>query len=581
MQPARQELGPWEPVLTFLGGDVAAVLPLTDVGLNGAIAGRELYDSLKPLLTWQQNLGVSGGAEGSGGGGPQKNLGDIVVLLRQAQPGLRAAREHIDTALAAYHRIEGMSLSGEMGQMAAKLSNHASELNELDDAAGVLIDSPDLLASLIGESGQKTYLVLAQNNDELRPVGGFISTFGLLVVQDGQLIAHEFGPTTNSPLLTPPQQPCPSASPPWWIQLQKPAWGCWDAQWTADFPTMAQEAKWFYEHGNNPHSPVDGVIALDQTGMELLLDGLGSVTVPDYSEVITGSNLRDRVYYYRLKGAQSGESSLHKEFLSSLFGAVVDQDLAHLSAHQVNALMGALKDAVGGKHLLFYFTDPDLQALTVRLGADGSIRQAGGGGDYVGDYLYVVDTSMEEKVSYSINEQIAYYGQINTDDSVTGEATVSWAYPTEAVTADPAIANMVRLGKQTPWLVDLTRVYLPGGSKWLSMESNYPAYFGGEAGKLLVGTRAEVHAGESKQVLYRYQVPSCVQHEGDTSVYQLFVQKQPGTRDFPLRVRIALPPGRVLLSTTPGAKAGAVGGIMAVEFDTTLAADQTFRVTFR
>jgi hypothetical protein len=583
IRTAHQELEPWGPVLGLIGGDAAAVLPLTDVGLHGAEGGQEFYDSMKPLLTMYFKAGGadSVGMPGTPGlpevskpPGEQRTLQEFITLLRQAQPGLRAAREELNTALSTYRLIDRGALSGEVAEMADKLDRHIPELTQLDDAASVLLDVPDLLTSLTGMDGPKSYLVLAQNNDELRPLGGFIGTFGLLTVQNGQIVDHEFGPTTDSPDLTAPTEPCPATSPSWWIQFKLPVWECWDSQWTGDFPTMAQQAKWFYDHGGNAHAPVDGIIALDQTGTEMLLNALGPVSVPDYNEVVTGSNLRARIYYYRLKGKESGQGSLHKEFLASVFQAIVEQNLVQLSAAHLSALWGALTEAVAGTHLLFYFTDPLLQKQVAQFGADGAIRPASG------DYLYVMDTSLQEKVWYSINERIDYSAIINQDKSVTGQATLSWTYPLEAVATDPAISNQVQRGHATPWLLDLTRIYLPERSNWTSMNSHYPTYFESEAGKLLVGTRVDLQAGESKQVRYDYQVPSVVQQEGDHSVYTLLVQKQPGTKAFPLGVHVTLPLGAQPLSTTPTATVSGQG-VLTVDFETTLAADTTFTIGFR
>ncbi|MDQ3929570.1 MAG: DUF4012 domain-containing protein, partial [Chloroflexota bacterium] len=416
LRAARGELALWEPLLSFAGGDAGAVVPLTDVALHGAIAGQQFYESLKPLYDWVQAFRREGTTATPQG---KEKIAEAISLLRAARPGLGRAREELKGALAAYDSIDRASSSGEIAEMVTRLDKYAPQLRALDDIAGVLIDAPDLLTSLVDSGDQKTYLVLAQNNDELRPLGGFISTFGVLVMRDGQLVAHHFGTTTDSPNLMPPSEPCPSRSPEWWIQLKIPVWGCWDTQWTGDFPTMAQQAKWFYEHGNNPYSPVDGVIALDQTGMGLLLNALGPVNVPEYNEVVTGTELRSKVYYYRLKAQESQEGALHKEFLGGIFKALVTRDLTALIGARAPAFIEALRECVARKHLLFYFTDPKLQGAISKLGADGTLRST------EGDYLYVVDTSLQEKVFGSISEQIEYSALIGPDDIVTGEATIT------------------------------------------------------------------------------------------------------------------------------------------------------------
>jgi hypothetical protein len=43
------------------------------------------------------------------------------------------------------------------------------------------------LPSILGKDGIKTYLILFQNNMELRPTGGFIGSYGLATFDSGRL----------------------------------------------------------------------------------------------------------------------------------------------------------------------------------------------------------------------------------------------------------------------------------------------------------------------------------------------------------------------------------------------------------
>lgn len=44
---------------------------------------------------------------------------------------------------------------------------------------------------LVGFEEPETYLFLLQNNHELRPTGGFIGTYGILKLQDGEIKEFE------------------------------------------------------------------------------------------------------------------------------------------------------------------------------------------------------------------------------------------------------------------------------------------------------------------------------------------------------------------------------------------------------
>ncbi len=46
---------------------------------------------------------------------------------------------------------------------------------------------------LLGVDQAQSYLVLAQNRDELRATGGFISGIGLLTIKDGKILQFDLG----------------------------------------------------------------------------------------------------------------------------------------------------------------------------------------------------------------------------------------------------------------------------------------------------------------------------------------------------------------------------------------------------
>lgn len=60
----------------------------------------------------------------------------------------------------------------------------------------VLLNSPELLTAAFGLGDQQDYLILSQNSDELRPSGGYISTYGWLSVRNGRIVDYGYSPTT-------------------------------------------------------------------------------------------------------------------------------------------------------------------------------------------------------------------------------------------------------------------------------------------------------------------------------------------------------------------------------------------------
>jgi hypothetical protein len=563
---AQAEVRFFVPLLDLVGGDAGALPHLIDLAVNTSVAGQELYAGLEPLLaaqlaepdnpTWVNRM----------------KLGQrIIEPLLASHPHLLNARDHLAEALAARAQIDRTALSQE--EVIAALAEVDEQLPRLYKLADLLAAMPNRLTNLLGLQKQKVYLILSQNNDELRPTGGWIGAYGVLVVEKGEIVAYEFH-SSYSPILRPPDEECPGENPAWWIQLLEPVWRCFYAQWTADFPTLARQVEWFYEQGGNTPAPIAGVIAIDLMGMETLLAALGPVELPAYGEVIDVGNMRTRFYDYRARSI-NGEEEIHKRFLASMFEAVTNRP-SEASPEQMVAILNALVRSLREKHLLLYFEDPDLAAWVAELNGDGAIHPT------MDDYLFVVDSSLIGKVYNSIEESIEYEVMINPDGTLAGQVTINWFFPASAVETDPAIAHQFAGTGQSPTFGNMARVYIPQGSLWVGTKgNNSPTQFAEEGGKLMLGNWVVVAPGERQQIRHYYLVPTKIEQIDGRSYYRLTVQKQPGTQAHSLTVRVILPEKVELIASTPKASVVYEEGQTMVEFETRLATDQTFEVVFR
>lgn len=108
---------------------------------------------------------------------------------------------------------------------------------DLADFHRVLLASPDLLTAALGLNETQSYLILAQNNDELRPSGGYLSTYGWMTVRNGRITKYDYQATTTTSPNPPPETLASQVQiPEWWIQYRQPLYAAWDSSWHVDFP---------------------------------------------------------------------------------------------------------------------------------------------------------------------------------------------------------------------------------------------------------------------------------------------------------------------------------------------------------
>ena len=139
---------------------------------------------------------------------------------------------------------------------------------------------------LLGDDKPKKYLVIFQNNMELRPTGGFIGSFGLLTFDKGRLSEMVVNDVYSADgqlkgHVDPPE--------PIYKYLGEGGWYLRDANWDPSFPVSAQKIEWFLEKEIGEH--VDGVIALDLNFIKRMLLVSGPVNLPEFGLLIDKDNL--------------------------------------------------------------------------------------------------------------------------------------------------------------------------------------------------------------------------------------------------------------------------------------------------
>ena len=114
----------------------------------------------------------------------------------------------------------------------------------------------------------RTYMVMLQNNYELRPGGGFLGQYAVVKVKDGAVISQTF---EDANLLD--QRINAKVTPPYPLtrKMQIKKWKFRDSNFSPDFPTNVEKAEYFYRMAGG-HEKFDGVVAVNTKCVVSLLD---------------------------------------------------------------------------------------------------------------------------------------------------------------------------------------------------------------------------------------------------------------------------------------------------------------------
>jgi len=548
-----------------LNGDIEATLQQLDAAQELAAAAENMLDGLQPTLFFL----VSG--DDSETLVAQISSGErMVELLDIGRGSFVSASEHLITARSMIDQIEALNVSPEVLLNLRSMNGYFDQLSNIND---LLLDAPELLTRALGLQAMQSYLVLGQNSDEIRPSGGYISTYGWMTVRAGRILEYDYSANTST---TPNPPPAFLADelyiPSWWLQYDEPIYAAFDGSWYADFPSTAALAKWFYDNGANPHAPVDGVIAIDIVGFEYIMEALGSVEVPEYEEIVTSQNFREMVYSIRAQDVGDRE---HKQFVAALYEQIfADWQSIDRDQETSSALLGATLRALQEKHIMLYFADERLNQAVHLLGWSGTQEPA-----TENDYLMVADANLGNKASRSVVRQITYDVNIHEDGALSSRASIAYDYPSFLTDNDPAFDPE---NHGTLDYYNLMQVFVPAGSVLTDMNNFFapPEVVVDEYWTQFISPFV-IPYDNAERFQLSYDTPRLVQEEGPYRRYQLLLQRQPGRLSESVNVQVSLPVNAQIVSTSPPATTSFNLGQPILEFRIELLTDQWIEVLYR
>lgn len=439
-----------------------------------------------------------------------------------------------------------------------------------------------LYPRLGGFREKQVYLLLLQNSMELRPTGGFIGSIALVTTQDGSLVDLQI-----QDVYTVDGQLRGHVDPPLPIReiIGQEHWYLRDSNWDVDFPSAAARAAWFYEKETGIR--VDGVIAISTPFIVNLLSVTGPLTLVDYNDRITSQNFYGKSLFYTQADFFPG-STQKKDFLGSLTRTLIDQLTTSRSLNAVNVFR-AFTSALGGRDLMIYFRDPELQGTITQFGWSGNVYSlpgcAGAGTSCLFDPLMVVEANLGvNKANYFVTRRLARSVKIEQDGGVRESVTVSFANASEGQVAvsEGVYRSYVRF--VIPLDATIEEVRLNGSAiPFRDTKSKNPpampyAEYSDKPG--ILGVALEIPPGGNAQLSVEYRPTAKLQFTQEGATYELFVQKQAGLSDTPADIAIEFPVfwEANMVNTQEGEQFLAKEG--RLEYNTTLSKDVVIRFQF-
>ena|GEM_PF-1267933 len=440
----------------------------------------------------------------------------IMTVLSISRPQLKLALDDFDAARTLLDAINPSDLDT---STRAQVAEGQAKIATLRDIISQVYDLASVLPDILGHNGARHYLILFQNNSELRPTGGFIGSYAILTFADGKFENLFTDNVYNPDGQIQVQGLC--KLPPKPLQKLTQCWGMRDANWSPDFPTSAQQVMSLYETGSGNN--VDGMIGITPEVVRDLLALTGPVYLPQWNEVVTADNVVSLIQYKVTVEFAADQDP--KRFLIDLSQVVLDRVL-HLNRADWTKAFDILKSNLAQKDIQLYMENPQAQLLLSRNSWSGEVQSS------TADYLMVNTANLSAtKASQFIVPRYRLITTIATDGTITDKLTItyqhtgSWEWPSDHV-------------------INYQRIYIPKGSTLieattaeqtegkLSITEVYE-----ELGKTVLSDTIRIVPSSSLMLSYTYTLPFKIS-TAEGAAYTSVIQKQAGTGEIPLEREI-------------------------------------------
>lgn len=450
------------------------------------------------------------------------------------------------------------------------LTRFDSQLVEnLTTAREMLLEAKEgmlLLPDLVGVYGKRTYLVLFQNNMELRPTGGFIGSLALVTFDGGKLIDFQVLDVYSAD-----GQLKGHVEPPEPIRryLGEAGWYLRDSNFSPDFLVSSVRAGWFLE--KEIGRKVDGVVGIDLFLAQKILRAIGPVELPDYQEEINADNLFERAEYHSEVNFFPG-STQKKDFLGALANTLL-VEARQADEQKWLAIAQALYQSLKSKDLLIALNNQEAAKILANLGWDGSLRRVKCKtevGNCLIDYLMIVESNFGiNKANYFVKRSLTH--QINFDSEGRVKETLRIDYHNQSQSEIfPAGKYKNYLRILTPKGTRLQKVLIDG--KELEEEKIDETEI---SERTVFGFLVEVPIQTKRTVEISYRLAEKLAISSGNR-YLLYLQKQPGIEDNVFNLWLVPPAKAQVVATQPESSFTSGLVVFAPQFNQ----DLVFEVSF-
>ncbi len=389
--------------------------------------------------------------------------------------------------------------------------NSAAIISNIDQINNTM----SLIPPMLGVPDIKKYLIIFQNDKELRPTGGFMTAYTIANVKDGQVDvaeAQNIYEINDGGIYYDAPQPIN-------VYLGQSKWHLRDTNFSPDY---VESMNFFYDYWIKIGEPkVDGIIAIDTQFVAHILENVDPIEVVGYNtdfstwnylpndcqdggNLFTSTNVVCRLELYAEKLSTNDTS--RKDILGYLMRGIFNRFM-EIPIKELIPLGLNIVNQLNQKHVVVYLFDQKQQEFIDYYNWSGRIR------DFTGDYLYINDANLGGLKSdmYLIRNVEQIYTENNNGETIKN---VKITYENTA-----AFDGWLNAKSR-----NYVRLYVPIGSELISVDGgSVQTNVYDDLGKTVFDNFMQIYPLTSESIEFSYKLPETLKN-----TKSIYLQKQPG-----------------------------------------------------
>lgn len=513
-------------IIPLIGGYYSDASHLVKASSYGVDAGIVTADALIPYV---DVLGLKGKGTFTGGTAQDrirtavKTMGKVVPQIDKIEEKLKLARDEVDQVKPGHYPPIGKL---------KKVRDTVQQIKDITDGAVVAVEQGKplikALPSLLGEKESKRYLMLFQNDAELRPTGGFLTYYSVFKVEEGNI---QIDNSSDIYSLDDSITSRPAVSPI--IRKYFPTVGqayIRDINLSPDFIVSMKDFDAMYQKSRQK-SDVDGIIAIDTHFFVNIIRILGEVQAGGLKFTADNDPACDcPQVVYTLENEISRPVNYvktnRKGLLGELMLATLDKALRSSPKLYWGQLFQQFIVDANEKNIMFYLYDKEAQKGIEALNWAGRVKE------FEGDYMYVNDANFGgQKSNLFVTKSMTIDYTTTGDGKITKKVTIDYKNPKPY-----SDCNLERGGLcLNATLRNYQRLLVSKGSVLDSSKgSQVKVGTNDELGKTVFDAFFTVNPLGKATMTYEYTLP----FKANDHTVPVLIQKQPGIENIPTVINV-------------------------------------------